>query len=65
MKYSDMILQIRARLNVTQQQLADILKVNFATINRWENGKSNPSKKNICIIENICKENEIQIRGNN
>jgi type I restriction enzyme M protein len=35
---------IRARLNLTQQQLADRLGVSFATINRWEGGVSAPQK---------------------
>ena len=35
---------IRARLDLTQQQLADRLGVSFATINRWEGGTTKPQK---------------------
>ena len=35
---------IRAKLDLTQQQLADRLGVSFATINRWEGGATKPQK---------------------
>jgi len=35
---------IRAKLNLTQAQLAERLGVSFATVNRWEGGSSKPQK---------------------
>ena len=35
---------IRAKLNLTQEQLAERLGVSFATVNRWEGGTSKPQK---------------------
>ena len=35
---------IRARLDLTQQQLAERLGVSFATVNRWEGGVTTPQK---------------------
>lgn len=35
---------IRAKLNLTQEQLAERLGVSFATVNRWEGGSSMPQK---------------------
>ena len=35
---------IRARLNLTQEQLAERLGVSFATVNRWEGGVTMPQK---------------------
>ena len=35
---------IRARLDLTQEQLADRLGVSFATVNRWEGGATRPQK---------------------
>ncbi|MBS2011453.1 MAG: N-6 DNA methylase [Deltaproteobacteria bacterium] len=35
---------IRAKLNLTQEQLAERLGVSFATVNRWEGGSSKPQK---------------------
>jgi type I restriction enzyme M protein len=36
--------QIRGDLQITQEQLAQRLGVSFATINRWEGGKSKPQR---------------------
>ena len=35
---------IRARLDLTQEQLAERLGVSFATVNRWEGGVTTPQK---------------------
>ena len=35
---------LRARLALTQEQLADRLSVSFATVNRWEAGASKPQR---------------------
>lgn len=59
MDYSKTLLKIRAKLNLSQQELADILKVSFTTLNRWENNKTVPSKKHLALIESICLENNI------
>ena len=34
---ADLIREIRRRLNLSQEKLAQKLKVSFPTINRWEN----------------------------
>jgi type I restriction enzyme M protein len=39
-----LIRAIRAKLNLTQAQLADRLGVSFASVNRWEGGISQPQK---------------------
>ncbi len=41
--YSTRIKQYRARLGLTQVELATRLGVSFATVNRWENGQTKPS----------------------
>ena len=56
MDFKEIIIQIRAILNISQQELAKILGVSFVTINRWENGKTIPSKKHCKILENMLKE---------
>lgn len=35
---------VRSQLGLSQEELAHALGVSFATINRWENGKTSPSK---------------------
>ena len=41
--YAAKIKELRGRLGLTQTQLAERLRVSFATVNRWENGKTKPS----------------------
>src|SRR6516162_3860483 len=41
--YGDRIRRLRGRLGLTQLQLAEVMGVSFASVNRWENGQSNPS----------------------
>lgn len=39
----DLIKTIRTKLNLNQEQLASLMGVSPVTVNRWENGKVNPS----------------------
>ncbi|MEW5980200.1 MAG: helicase-related protein [Acidobacteriota bacterium] len=50
------IKHIRGRLGLTQQALADQLGVSFATINRWENGQTKPSRFYWIKIEETLRE---------
>lgn len=61
MDYSLMIIKIRAALNISQEELAKMIGVSFTTINRWENNRVIPSKKHICMLENICSLNNIDL----
>jgi type I restriction enzyme M protein len=47
---------IRARLNLTQSQLADRLGVSFATVNRWEGGSSRPQKAAREVVAALAQE---------
>lgn len=38
--YAKALLELRAKLNVSQQRMAEILGVSFPSISRWENGGS-------------------------
>ena len=42
-KFSKEVRNLRKKLGITQQEIADALGVSFATVNRWENGKTVPS----------------------
>ena len=59
MMYGEIIIRLRAKLNITQEELAKKINVSFATVNRWENNHIIPSKRYILILENMCKENGI------
>jgi type I restriction enzyme M protein len=47
---------IRARLNVTQEQLAERLGVSFATVNRWEGGGRKPQRAAMLAIIALARE---------
>jgi DNA-binding transcriptional regulator YiaG len=42
--FPETVKQVRRRLGLSQEELAQALGVSFATVNRWENGKTVPSK---------------------
>lgn len=50
---------LRAKLGLTQQALADLLNVSFATVNRWENGQTKPSNLSIKQLAKIESESQL------
>ncbi len=52
---ADLIREIRRRLNVSQEKLAQRLKVSFPTINRWENSRAKPSPLALKQIEDLAR----------
>ena len=61
MEFKNRCLQVRLRLNLSQEMFAQKLGVSFATVNRWENGKSIQRKLTIYRFEKFCKENNVTI----
>jgi DNA-binding transcriptional regulator YiaG len=51
--------ELRERLHLTQEAMAETLGVSFATVNRWENGWTAPSKLALRQIDLLCKERHI------
>jgi len=45
MDYSKSIKLLREKMFISQKELADLLEVSFVSVNRWENGKFNPTIK--------------------
>lgn len=45
MNFSELLIKVRAKLNLTQAELGERLNVTLGTISRWENGKVQPTKK--------------------
>ena len=41
--YAKMILALRVKMNISQQQLGELLGVSFSTVNRWEKGHHAPT----------------------
>ena len=51
---------IRAKLNLTQEQLAERLGVSFATVNRWESGGTRPQRAAREAIAELAREADIE-----
>lgn len=60
MEFKEKILYVRAKLNLTQMDIAKELGVSFQTINRWKLGKVTPTKKAEYAFELYCKEKNIK-----
>ena len=56
MEFGRTLLEFRAKHNLTQKQLADIIGVDMNTIHRTETQKSQPTRRNAIIFENKMKE---------
>ena len=52
--FSERVKKVRSQLNLSQEDLAHAIGVSFATVNRWENGKTSPSKLALRQFEQFC-----------
>lgn len=50
--------ELRERLHLTQQAMAERIGVSFATVNRWENGWTVPSQLARRQIEILCEKSK-------
>ncbi len=50
----ELVKEVRRQLALSQEDLARELGVSFATVNRWENGKSKPPKLAKVQFESYC-----------
>ena len=57
----NLILEIRSRMNVSQDDLAKMIGISFATVNRWENGHSTPNKAAQLRLYDVCKEKSVDL----
>lgn len=55
MNCSELIKDIRARLGLSQMELAEQLEVTFATVNRWENDRSKPAPAAMQKLAEFCR----------
>lgn len=60
MIYADIIKEIRRVRILSQEDLAHELGVSFATVNRWEGNRTQPSQMAQRSIEKFCKRHNIQ-----
>ena len=54
MTIDEIIKMIRRELNISQETLARDLNVSYATLNRWENKKTKPSRLAKIQINDYC-----------
>lgn len=59
--YPATIIKLRAILDLSQAALAQLLRVSFTSVNRWENGKYEPTRLVKEKIRLICEQNNIQM----
>jgi len=52
--YPSFVREVRRQLALSQEDLARELGVSFATVNRWENGVSKPSRLARAQLEAFC-----------
>ena len=57
------ILEIRNRLHVSQEELARMIGTSFATVNRWENGHSVPGKAAQLRLYDICRQKDVDLKN--
>ena len=58
--FAKMVKEVRRQLGLSQEELAHELGVSFATINRWENGKTVPFKLARAQFEAFCERMKAQ-----
>ena len=60
--YAEGILQLRAHLNLSQEELAEVLGVSYISVNRWENNKYAPTKLIKVKLNQLFKEHNIEVK---
>lgn len=61
MTYQEAIKKLRKKLILSQGEFAELLGVSCQSINRWENGKHEPTIKVKRRIVELCKDNNIYL----
>lgn len=59
--FSDQVRYVRSMMELSQNRLAQLLSVSYATINRWENSKNEPSKLAQKSFYDFCESNFIDV----
>lgn len=59
MDFAATVKTARNKLKMSQENLARALNVSYATVNRWENGKTHPNKMAKQVFMAFCEQNGI------
>lgn len=60
MSFPEQIKSLRQECLLSQEAFAKELGVSFATVNRWETGKTQPTYKALRTIKDYCEKNNIE-----
>ena len=60
MGFSEKIKNLRQERLLSQEAFAKELGVSFATVNRWETGKTQPIYKALRTIKEYCEKNNVE-----
>ncbi len=60
MQFKDKVIKTREILFISQKTLADKVGVSFATVNRWEQGRTEPNVVTKAKFDLFCQENGIK-----
>lgn len=63
MEFSQIVKRARRQKGMSQEDLARALHVSFATINRWENGKTRPNYLTQTVFFAFCKEQGVEVEN--
>ena len=61
MNYTKAIKDLREKLLISQDELANLLDVSIQTVNRWENGKHEPTIKAKRKLKKLFDDNKINL----
>lgn len=59
--YQKSLVELRSKLDISQEELAKILYVSISSVNRWENGRFAPTKIVKFRLDKLLEENEIEV----
>lgn len=61
MDYKKLVKDLRDKMILSQNELAELLGVSFTTVNRWETGRHEPTIKVKRKLVDLCKENNVDL----
>ncbi len=61
LNYPKLIIKLRIEMNISQEELAKRMGVSFQSVNRWENGKFEPTKLAKAKLDELFTEYDITL----
>lgn len=60
MEFAQLVRSTRRKLGMSQEDLARALYISFATVNRWENGKTRPNRLTENVFFDFNKQHDVE-----